>query len=73
MEKNPCRDCSRRAIGCHGKNEDGTWRCEDHRKWQAAQAEKRAARIARNNAERDVEFTKRRVREVAKRYAADRG
>lgn len=25
--KGPCLDCPDRNAGCHGKTEDGTWRC----------------------------------------------
>ena len=34
--KGPCLDCTDRHAGCHGKTEDGAWRC---RRWAAYQAE----------------------------------
>lgn len=34
--KGPCLDCPDRNAGCHGKTEDGTWRCS---RWAAYQAE----------------------------------
>ena len=31
LKPNPCLNCTdKRFIGCHGKNEDGTWRCKDY-------------------------------------------
>lgn len=32
-----CADCEKRYIGCHGKDEDGNWRCPH---WAQEQAEK---------------------------------
>lgn len=26
----PCKGCQMRCVGCHGQNEDGTWRCEKY-------------------------------------------
>lgn len=26
--KGPCLDCPDRNAGCHGKTEDGAWRCD---------------------------------------------
>lgn len=26
--RGPCLNCEERRVGCHGKNEDGQWRCE---------------------------------------------
>lgn len=34
--KGPCLNCPDRNAGCHGKTEDGTWRCG---RWAAYQAE----------------------------------
>lgn len=49
MKETVCLGCPDRAVGCHGKREDGTWVCE---KWGKAQ-EKRAA---------DYEARKREIR-----------
>lgn len=37
MTDDTCKDCEMRCVGCHGKNEDGTWRC---RKWGILQDRK---------------------------------
>ena len=43
-----CLGCTKRFVGCHGKNEDGSWRCEDWRKEQEAkEAEYERTRSAR--------------------------
>lgn len=39
--KGPCLDCPDRNAGCHGKTEDGAWRCGW---WAAYQAEQEAFR-----------------------------
>lgn len=39
--KGPCLDCPDRNAGCHGKTEDGAWRCD---RWAAYQAEQDAFR-----------------------------
>ena len=31
-----CHGCRTRVLGCHGKNEDGSWKCEDWGKEQEA-------------------------------------
>ena len=44
LKQNPCLHCTdERFIGCHGKNEDGTWRCAKYGAAKdAADAEYRA-------------------------------
>ena len=38
----PCtRDCPRRAIDCHGKHDDGTWKCKEWGDFQATEAERK--------------------------------
>lgn len=38
----PCgRDCPRRSIDCHGKHDDGTWRCEEWGAYQQKEAERK--------------------------------
>lgn len=32
-----CKECNERYVGCHGKREDGSWRCQ---RWGEAQEEK---------------------------------
>lgn len=39
--KGPCLDCPDRNAGCHGKAEDGAWRCS---RWAAYQAEQETFR-----------------------------
>ena len=39
--KGPCLDCPDRNAGCHGKAEDGAWRCS---RWAAYQVEQEAFR-----------------------------
>lgn len=39
--KGPCLDCPDRNAGCHGKTEDGAWRCS---RWAAYQAEQETFR-----------------------------
>ena len=46
-----CKGCERRQIGCHGKQEDGTWRCEAWGREQDA----KAAGHASARFERDAE------------------
>lgn len=45
-----CRGCESRFIGCHGRNADGSWRCEA---WGKAQ-EKELARMADTQAALDI-------------------
>lgn len=43
LKPNPCLNCEERYIGCHGKNEDGTWRCKEYGKaYEKADADYRA-------------------------------
>jgi hypothetical protein len=36
---NPCtRDCPRRCVGCHGKDETGAWRCKEWGEYEEAKA-----------------------------------
>ena len=37
-----CHGCTRRTAICHGRNEDGTWRCNDWRLEEEAKARERA-------------------------------
>ena len=39
--KGPCLDCPDRNASCHGKTEDGAWRCS---RWAAYQAEQETFR-----------------------------
>ena len=39
--KGPCLNCPDRNAGCHGKTEDGAWRCG---RWAAYQVEQEAFR-----------------------------
>lgn len=39
--KGPCLNCLDRSVSCHGKTEDGTWRCS---RWAAYQAEQETFR-----------------------------
>ena len=38
----PCRDCAARCVGCHGKDEGGSWRCAAYGAYQAAMDKLRA-------------------------------
>ena len=43
-----CEGCKKRTVGCHGKNEGGSWRCTDWQKEQEAkEAEYERTRMAR--------------------------
>ena len=44
LKPNPCHKCTdKRFIGCHGKNEDGTWRCKEYGEaYEKADADYRA-------------------------------
>lgn len=46
-ELKPCLRCAERYIGCHGKNEDGSYRCGRYAAAEAAKAEERAELDAR--------------------------
>lgn len=46
-ELKPCLHCAERCIGCHGKNEDGSYRCGRYAAAEAAKAEERAELDAR--------------------------
>ena len=39
MSRGCCFGCTERAVGCHGKREDGTWVCE---KWGKVQDDRAA-------------------------------
>ena len=41
MKSRACKGCTMRAVGCHGKNQDGTWKC---RYWGEEQEAKAAER-----------------------------
>lgn len=60
--KNPCYGCERRFDRCHGKNEDGSWRCAAYRKFAEANAARLAARAAQIAAENDVTESRKRGR-----------
>lgn len=51
-----CWGCRKRSIGCHGKNEDGTWKCKDWGKEQEA---------------REQDYQMRRERHLMDSYFAD--
>ena len=40
-ELKPCLNCAERYIGCHGRNEDGSYRCGKYAEVEAARAEER--------------------------------
>ena len=40
--KGPCLNCADRSAVCHGRTDDGTWRCG---RWAAYQAEREAFRV----------------------------
>ena len=42
-ELKPCLNCAERYIGCHGRNEDGSYRCRKYAEVEAARAEELAA------------------------------
>lgn len=46
MKDKPCFKCEERYIGCHGKNEDGTWKCERYGRSVERQHEEKAAYLA---------------------------
>lgn len=48
-ELKPCLHCAERCIGCHGKNEDGSYRCGKN-----AVAEERA-RLAAYRREKEID------------------
>lgn len=41
MKSRACKGCTMRTVGCHGKNQDGTWKC---RYWGEEQEAKAAER-----------------------------
>lgn len=41
MKSRACKGCTMRDVGCHGKNQDGTWKC---RYWGEEQEAKAAER-----------------------------
>jgi hypothetical protein len=43
-----CHGCTKRTIWCHGKNEDGTWRCRDWGLEQAAREQEYQRRLEQN-------------------------
>ena len=67
--KGPCLNCPDRNAGCHGKTEDGTWRCgrwavfrakaaEDFKRVEVAMGYKRESRL--RNAKRRTSLERRR-------------
>lgn len=42
--ENCCKDCPRRCVGCHGRGQNGDWRCKD---WAEAQKRREAERAVR--------------------------
>lgn len=48
LNPNPCHKCTeKRHVGCHGKNEDGTWRCKDYGEaYEKADAEYKAYQVS---------------------------
>ena len=43
MKKHVCLGCEKRHVGCHGKDEQGRWRCPDWAREQAANEARRDA------------------------------
>ena len=72
LKPNPCHKCTdKRFIGCHGKNEDGTWRCKEYGEaYEKADADYRAYQ---NSAEASMERYDRDSREKSQaRKAAEK-
>lgn len=69
LKPNPCHKCTdKRFVGCHGKNEDGTWRCKEYGEaYEKADADYRAYQ---NSAEAIVGRYDRDCREKRKANAA---
>ena len=53
-ELKPCLHCAERCIGCHGKNEDGSYRCGRFAAAEAARAEEQA-RLAVRRREGEID------------------
>lgn len=53
-ELKPCLNCTERCIGCHGKNEDGSYRCGKNAVAEAAKAEEQA-RLAAYRREKEID------------------
>lgn len=53
-ELKPCLHCAERCIGCHGKNEDGSYRCGRFAAAEAAKAEEQA-RLAVRRREGEID------------------
>ena len=71
LKPNPCHKCTdKRFIGCHGKNEDGTWRCKEYGEaYEKADADYRAYQ---NSAQAIVDQYKRDRGGEAKAKAAEK-
>ena len=53
-ELKPCLNCTECCIGCHGKNEDGSYRCGKNAVAEAAKAEEQA-RLAAYRREKEID------------------
>lgn len=52
-ELKPCLNCAERYIGCHGRNEDGSYRCGKYAEVEAARAEERV-KLAAYRREKEI-------------------
>lgn len=53
-ELKPCLNCAERYIGCHGRNEDGSYRCGKNAVAEEAKAEEQA-RLAAYRREKEID------------------
>ena len=70
LKPNPCHKCTdKRFIGCHGKNEDGTWRCKEYGEaYEKADADYRAYQ---NSADADYRAYQNSAEAIMGRYDRD--
>lgn len=53
-ELKPCLNCAERYIGCHGRNEDGSYRCGKYAEVEATRAEERV-KLAAYQREKEID------------------
>ena len=63
-ELKPCLNCAERYIGCHGRNEDGSYRCGKYAEVEAARAEERV-KLAAYRREKEIDrYQRHKINEV---------
>lgn len=62
-ELKPCLHCTERYVGCHGRNDDGSYRCGKYAEVEAARAEERVKLTAYRREKEIDRYQRRKINE----------